>query len=446
MRQQSRWFRLIAVLLGMSLLAAACGDDDDTEASDDTAQDEEESPDIEDVATQVGEAAPDCTGESDGALKIGGLLPQTGNLAFLGPPEEAGANLAVSEINAAGGVLGQPIEYSPGDSGDTSTDIATQTVNRHLNEGADMILGAASSGVSFTVIDAITGDCRIQFSPANTSPDFTTYDDGDLYFRTAPADILQGRVMAELVAEDGHGTLALLALQDPYGEGLLKYTKEPFEEGGGEVVVDRFYDPQASNYSAEVEEVISADPDALVLIGFDESSKILTELFENGFTPDQKGIYLVDGNIGNATGEDFASSPGALVGVKGTFPSAEVSQEFQDKLLATDPGLVDFIYGPETYDAVVITALAAEAAGSDDPAQIAAKINGITRDGEKCTSFTDCKDLIAGGTTDIDYDGPSGPQTFNQSGEPTEASFAIQAYGDNNQIDNAQTEYRQAAL
>src|SRR4029453_7849252 len=134
---------------------------------------------------------------------------------------------------------------------------------------------------------------------------------------------------------------------------------------------------------------------------------------------------------------------GALLGLKGTFPSAEVSQEFKDKLLATDPGLIDFIYGPETYDAVVITALAAEAAGSDDPAEGATKINGITRDGEKCTSFTECKELIANGTTDIDYDGPSGPQTFNQSGEPTEASFAIQAYGQDNQIDNSLTEYRQ---
>jgi len=428
------------------MFAAACGDDDSTQASDGNTSDTTSGDNIEQVATEVGDAAPSCTGDSDGVLKVGGLLPQTGSLAFLGPPEEAGANLAVSEINAAGGVLGQPIEYSPGDSGDTSTDIATQTVNRHLNEGSDMILGAASSAVSFTVIDAISGACKIEFSPANTSPDFTTYDDGDLYFRTAPADILQGRVMAELVAEDGYGSLALLALQDPYGEGLLKYTKQPFEEGGGDVVLDEFYDPQASNFSAEVDDVIAKDPDALVLIGFDESSKILTELFEKGFTPDKKGVYLVDGNIGNATGEDFASTPGALVGVKGTFPSAEVSQDFKNKLLGVDPALIDFIYGPETYDAVVITALAAEAAGTDDPAKIATKINGITRDGEKCTSFTQCRDLIKAGTTDIDYDGPSGPQTFSKAGEPTEASFAIQAYGADNKIDDSLTQYRAASL
>jgi len=444
MRQRRRSLRLLAIFLGLSMLAAACGDDDDTEASDDTEEDDAGSEGGGDDATaapEFGEAAPECTGESDGVLSIGGLLPETGNLAFLGPPETAGAQLAVNEVNAAGGVLGQPITYSPGDSGDTSTDIANQTVDRHLNDGADVILGAASSGVSFTVIDKIVDACKIQFSPANTSPDFTDYDEDDLYFRTAPSDVLQGRVLAELMVEDGHATAALLALQDPYGEGLLRYTQEPFEEAGGEVVVDRVYDPQAANFDAEVDEVVSAEPDAVVVIGFDESSRIMTGLFEQGITPDQ--VYLVDGNIGNALGEDFTAE-GALVGVQGTQPAAEVTQEFRDQLLGVDPGLIDYSYGPETYDAVVITALAAELAGSDDPAQIATFINGVTREGEKCATFTECKALIDGGTTDIDYDGPSGPQSFSQPGEPTEASFSISTYGPDNQIDAAQTQFRAA--
>ena len=442
MRQRRRSMRLLAIFLGLSLLAAACGDDDDTEASDDTTEDDSGGG-SEDAAAapEFGEAAPECTGESDGVLRIGGLLPQTGNLAFLGPPEEAGAQLAVNEINAAGGVLGQPIAYSPGDSGDTSTDIANQTVDRHLNEGADVILGAASSGVSFTVIDKIADACKIQFSPANTSPDFTDYDEDDLYFRTAPSDVLQGRVLADLMIADGKSTAALLALQDPYGEGLLEFTKLPFEEAGGEVVVERVYDPQAQNFDAEVDEVVSAEPDAVVVIGFDESSRILTGLFEQGITPDQ--VYLVDGNIGNATGDDFTQE-GALVGVQGTQPAAEVTEDFKAQLLGVDPGLIDYNYAPETYDAVVIAALAAELAGTDDPAQIATFINGVTREGEKCATWADCKALIDAGTTDIDYDGPSGPQSFSQPGEPTEASFSISTYGPDNQIDNAQTIYRTA--
>src|SRR3712207_6375222 len=119
-------------------------------------------------------------GATGGPLVIGTLLPLTGNLAFLGPPEVAGAKLAVNDINAAGGVLGQPVQLVEGDSGDASTDTATQTVDRLLQSGVNAIIGAASSGVSLTVIDAITGAGVMQFSPANTSDQFTTYNDNGL--------------------------------------------------------------------------------------------------------------------------------------------------------------------------------------------------------------------------------------------------------------------------
>jgi ABC-type branched-subunit amino acid transport system substrate-binding protein len=444
MRQHSRWLRLLALFLGLSLIAAACGDDDDAETGADEETEEEPAEEGNELAPPLGDAAPACTGEGDETLTIGGLLPQTGDLSFLGPPEEAGAALAVEDVNAAGGVLGNDVVFLPGDSGDADPDVANPTVDAHLSAGADVILGAASSGISLNVIDKITGACKIHFSPANTSPQFTDYDDDDLYFRTAPSDILQGQVLADLMVEDGVANVAILARQDSYGEGLLQYTQLPFEEQGGEVVLDQVYDPEAQSFEAEVDAVISEDPDALVLIGFDESSRILSSLFEQGFTPDAKQIYLVDGNIGNALGEDFAE-PGTLVGIKGTLPAAELTEDFRERLLETDPDLTDFSYGPETYDAVIITALAAVAAESDDPAVIATQINGVTRDGEACETYEDCLALLEDGE-DIDYNGPSGPQEFSQPGEPTAASFAIMSYGDDNQIDDEATEFRQASL
>ncbi len=396
------------------------------------------------VAIDTVEAAPTCTGESDGVLKIGGILPETGNLAFLGPPEFAGAQLAADDINAAGGVLDADVEWLPGDSGDNG-DVANQTVDRLLSDNVDAFLGAASSGVSFTVIDKITAACKIHFSPANTSPDFTTKDPNELYFRTAPSDVLQGRVLADLIVEEGSGTAVLMALQDPYGEGLLKFTKEPLEAQGVEVLDDFVYDPKAASFDAEVEKVVASGAEAVVVIGFDESAQILTGLFEAGITPETNSIYLVDGNIGNALGEKFTEA-GVLSGIKGTLPAAEISADFKDRLLSVDPDLIDFSYGPETYDAFVIMALAAEAAGTDDPAEIAKRINGITGGGEKCTTFADCKELIAAGT-DIDYDGPSGPQAFSQAGEPTEASFAILSYADDaNTIDETKTVYKFAKI
>lgn len=428
-----RLWRLLAVFFAVTLVAAACGDDGGDDGGDDT------------ETTETTAAA--GGGESDGVLKIGSLLPETGDLAFLGPPEFAGVELAIEDINGAGGVLDADVEYSQGDSGDTNTDIANQTTDRLLAEGVDAIVGAASSGVSFTVIDKITGANVIQFSPANTSPDFTDYDDNGLYFRTAPSDVLQGRVLSDLIVADGNATVAIMARQDPYGEGLLEYTAGPLAEAGAEVVNDGgiVYDPAAENFDAEVQEVVAADPDAFVMIGFEESAQILTSLFEAGFTQGDKNIYLVDGNVGNALGENFADNAGILEGIRGTLPAAEITDDFKDRLLEVDPGLEDFSYAPESYDAVVIIALAAEAAGTDDPVAIAAEINGVTRDGTTCTTFEECKALIGEGE-DIDYDGVGGPYTFSDAGEPTEASFAILQYGADNQIDDSLTEYQFAAI
>ncbi len=437
MRFKGRLWRLLALFFAFTLVAAACGDDsgDDDTAGDDT---------TEDTATD-GTEAPEG-GSADGVLAFGGLLPQTGDLAFLGPPEEAGAQLAIEDINAAGGVLGADATFDPGDSGDTNTDIANQTTDRHLANGVDAIIGAASSGVSFTVIDKITGANVIQFSGANTSPDFTEYDDNGLYFRTAPSDVLQGRVLSDLIVADGNATVGIMARQDPYGEGLLQYTAEPLAEAGAEVLNDGgiVYDPAAENFDAEVGEIVAADPDAFVMIGFEESAQILTSLFEAGYTQGEKNIYLVDGNVGNALAENF-TEPGILEGIRGTLPSAEISEDFKDRLLGIDPALEDFSYGPEVYDALIITALAAEVAGTDEPVAVAAEINGVTRDGTKCTTFEECVALIGDGE-DIDYDGVGGPYEFGDAGEPTEASFAILQYGADNSIDDSLTEYQFAAI
>ncbi|HKA83633.1 MAG TPA: ABC transporter substrate-binding protein [Acidimicrobiales bacterium] len=390
----------------------------------------------------VGEAAPTCAGDADGRLLIGGLLPETGDLASLGAPMIAAASLAVEEINAAGGVLGRPVEYIPGDSGDGDPEAANLTVDSHLAAGADAVLGAAASGVSLDVIDTITSACRIQFSPANTSPELTDHDDGDLYFRTAPSDVLQGRALADLIVAEGNRTVALLAPQGAYSEGLLDFTKRPLGEQGAEVVVERTYDPEATSFDAEVEAVVAADPDALVMTGFAESSIILNALAARGFTPDEHGVYVYIDNVGPAWGESF-TDPGGPVGVKGTRPTAGATDEFRRRLLLREPDLQDFSYGPETYDAVIIMALAAERAGTDNPAEVARNINGVTRGGEACATFDECRDLIAGGE-DIDYNGESGPLEFSAAGEPTVAGVAILSYGADNRIDDSLTEFRQA--
>ena len=243
--------------------------------------------------------------KGNGVLKFGGLLPETGNLAFLGAPMIAGVEYAIDYLNKAGGVLGKPVEYSSGDSGDTSTDTASVTVDRLLKEGVDAIVGAASSGVSLTVIDKITAAGVIQFSPANTSPKLTDYADNGLFFRNAPPDDLQGAVLAEIIVADGAQSVYIMALDDAYGTGLANVVEAVLTAAGIEVKGKKIYDPKATTFDAEVGEVVAANPDAIVLITFDEGSRILRTMVENGVGPTAKKVYGVDGNIGNALGENF---------------------------------------------------------------------------------------------------------------------------------------------
>jgi ABC-type branched-subunit amino acid transport system substrate-binding protein len=438
----SRVRRFGALLVGLSLVAAACGGDDDaatttaapapetTAAAPDDGTDTTEPATTEPATTEPVTTEPggQCVGTSDGVLNIGTILPVTGSLAFLGPPEIAGAELAVQDINEAGGVLGNDVVLNQGDSGDTTTDLANQEVDRLLALGADAIVGAASSAVSFTVIDKITGSCVIQFSPANTSPDFTEYDDGGLYFRTAPSDLLQGRVLANLVLEDGNFTTSVLYRQEPYGTGLANSFRENYEGAGG--TIDEFipYSEDTDEFGAEVDALVEANSDAIIVIGFAESAAILTTMHERGIGPTDKAVYGVDGNIGGIGGE--LADPSILVGLRGTEPSVDLT-EISDFLARLD-GVGDmggvYAYGAETYDAIIIVALATIAAGTDDPVAIAAEINDVTRGpGTQCFSFAECKDLLEAGDQ-IDYVGFGGPYEFTDAGEPSAASFRIATY------------------
>jgi hypothetical protein len=225
-------------------------------------------------------------GANDGTFTVGTLLPITGSLAFLGPPEVAGVQLAIKDIEAAGGIPGfDKIMLEEGDSGDTSTDTATQTVNRLLGKNVDVIIGAASSGVTLSTLDLVTSNGVLQISPANTSPELTTAPDSGLYWRTAPSDVLQGAFVGSLVLQDGYTKVAIMSLQDSYGDGLNANVTKAITEGGGEIVANVVYDPKSADFSADVAKIKAAGPEAIVLIGFDESAQIITELVKQGIGP-----------------------------------------------------------------------------------------------------------------------------------------------------------------
>ncbi|WP_159615633.1 ABC transporter substrate-binding protein [Arthrobacter zhaoguopingii] len=435
--------KIAALSLGIALFASGCGGggggstapedgaDPSASASAQTAGALSCPPSEGGEAAEAGEkgdpsAVPEAETVTDTPLKLGSILPTTGTLAFLGPPEIAGVNLAVKEVNEAGGVLGKEISVVHRDSGDTTTDIATQSVTDLLSQDVSGIIGAASSGVSKTVINQITGAGVVQFSPANTSPEFTDWDDKGLYWRTAPSDVLQGRTLGNYIMSCGAQTVGMIVLNDAYGTGLQANITETVEGAGGQVVAAELFNEGDSQFSSQVDAVVAAKPDAIVIITFDQAKSIVPLLTGKGIDP--SSMFMVDGNTTDYS-EDL--EPGTLEGAQGTIPGPFTGDEFQTALLEIDPKLTSWSYAGESYDAVNLMSLAAEAAGSTEGTAIAGELEAVSKDGEKCFDFAGCVTLLREGE-DIDYDGISGPVSFDENGDPTEAAIGIYQYDENN--------------
>jgi ABC-type branched-subunit amino acid transport system substrate-binding protein len=406
MRASMARYAAVAAVLALGMSACTSSDEDD------------------------GGSATSC--EPDGVVKIGTVLPETGNSSFLWPATSGAVAAAVQEINDAGGVLGEPVELFEGDSGDTTTTIAITTADQHLQQGVDAVVGTAASDVTLTIIDKTTGAGVLQISPADTATELIDYPDRGRYFRTAPPDQFQGSVLAEVAAGDMIARPAVMARQDSYGTSLANAFETSFTAAGGTLALPQvIYDPAAASFEEQVAQIKAATPDAVVLIGFRESVKIVQELIKQGIGPQTTQLYLVDGNLSNSLFE--AAPEGAMEGAKGTLPGAEPTDEFRQKLLAEDEEILDFSYGPESYDAVNLVALAAAAAGSDCGDDIAAKMQEVSAVGEQCSTFAQCSELLAAGT-DIDYVGQSGPIEFGDNGDPTRAVMGVYAFGADNKI------------
>ncbi len=363
----------------------------------------------------------------DGILKLGSLVPFTGDLAELGPPQQFGYELAVKQINEAGGVLGENVELHKGDDG-TAEVVANTTTDLHLRRNVDAILGPASSRISLAVIDKITGSETVQCSPSNTTADFTTYERSEpgFYFRTAPPDSLQGPALAGLIVEEGFSQVGIIALNDAYGQSFQKALTKQLRELKATMVAQVAYDPEGSEFDVDVRRLADAKPQAVAVIAFPETGSIvLREMIAQGLGPNQIGLFTADG-MQSAEVPPLVDPKNAKVldGTKGTAPSSQGSEAFKRAFAAFAPEGTAQIFSAHAYDCVNIVALAAEVAGTDDPRKFHREIVGVTKEGETCLNFSSCKALIDEGK-DIDYDGASGKLDFIPAGEPSAGIYEI---------------------
>ena len=440
-RRFKRLSATVALGAARGLSLVACGDDGDSgsdasadESSSAAAPSEDTSSDAAPAFTNDKCAAGASSADS---FYVGGILPLTGNLAFLGPPAVAGVGLAVSDINAAGGVNGAKACHNVLDSGDsTDMSISTASAGTMVAAKPSVVIGAESSSVSLNFVDTLTAAKITQVSPANTAIDLSGYS--PFYFRTAPPDTVQGNALGTLISQDGYTNIGFLVFNDTYGTGLRNSTEETVTAAGGKCVYgckgqgDEFPAGQTT-FSAEVQAVTAAKPDAIVIIAFDETKSIVPELAASGW--DMSKVYFVDGNLSDY-GADF--EPGTLEGAQGTLPGQDPDQGFKDQLvawykLAQGEDVKDFSYGAESYDATILSALAAVKGGSNDSVTVQknfAAVSGAT-DGEECDSYQNCLDLIAAGK-EIRYTGPSGIGPIDDENDPSSAFIGIYQYDANN--------------
>ncbi len=351
-------------------------------------------------------------------VKLGALMPLTGALQAYGEAVQNGTRLAVDEINAAGGVLGEPVELSVVDTQTTpqaGVDAAQKLVNV---EGVHGVVGALSSGVSIPVALTVSKAAGVpQVSPASTSPEITTLDDDDFLFRTVPSDAFQGVAMAEVAREKGYDSASVIYVNNDYGEGLAKSFKDAFEAAGGSVPEMVAYEEKQSSYRGELRKAGKAD--ALIMVAYPgDGIPILRQSLEGGFftqfvfSDGMKAPEIID-----AVGAQY------LEGMAGTAPQSPedypAAETFKKAYEAKFGELPPKPYIDAAYDAAYILALAAEKAGSADGASIRDAMRAVTNaPGEKVGpgEFAKAKELIAAGQ-DIDYVGAGGDHQFDAAGD-----------------------------
>ena len=419
--------RQALALIGiLALVAAACG------GSDDAAEEviEEVTEAVEEVVEEVEEAIEEVTSDP---LVLASLMPLSGDLASLGPGIALGAALAVEQINAAGGINGQPVVLIEGDSGCDGA-VALTSLNDVIAQGAQGVMGAACSSTSLAILDTAIAAEVVMISPSNTSPQFTKIDNKGFYARTAPSDLLQGDVLASLLVEDGVQTVSIISRADSYGRGLAEATAAAFEAAGGTVKTIVYHATDATEFSSEVTAVGKGGAEAIVGILFPETGcGVLQPAFEQGLldTP----WYMTDG-VKDAGLASLCGLGTALDGFKGTAPGAAAG-EAKDAFEAAYAGVSEdgsptFIFAPQAYDAVMLMAISAAANGVTGP-EISSGLIAASSGGEKCIGVS-CIALAAEGV-DVDYVGASGEIELDQAGDPTAATYDIwTTEGDTNPV------------
>ncbi|WP_233563741.1 ABC transporter substrate-binding protein [Cryobacterium tepidiphilum] len=362
-------------------------------------------------------------------LNIGTILPETGTLAALGPPQVAGVDLAVQDINNAAAGLFTTVEHT--DSGDAGDGVAAESASALIADHVSAVIGAVSNDVSRAIVEPLAAAGVVQVSASNTATDFSTVPDHGYYWRTAPSNLLQGRALANQIAADGGTRVSILYMKGEYGLLLDSAITTGLRARGVDVVGEQAFKPGVKDVTELVRAALAPKPDALVVVSFTEIEPIAKQLAASGF--DFNTLYGVDGNYGVVDKHEHDVD---IAGARFTYPGVIPDETFQARLqdLAASQGsteLTIFSYAAEAYDATTLVALAALQGGATDGTTIRDNLRGVSQGGTACTGFASCAALVKDGA-DIDYQGVSGPVDFDANGDITAGRLPVYRYATGN--------------
>jgi len=340
-------------------------------------------------------------------IKIGCVLSTSGLLGPMGEDMMDGARLAVEEINANGGVLGKQIELIEEDDA-TEAAKCLERVKKLVDvDGVEVLVGGMTSGASKASGAYVADRGVLIVSPSATAPEISDQAWTEWLFRTTPSDAFQGKVLAQVVLDEGFTRLATMVQDNPYGVGLESALIDALEAEGwqGEHVVSVHFDQTKMDYRTELGIIEGANPDVVLAVTYCEDGIIVfKQALEMGL--DEIAWLGCDGNYGDGM---FAEPSCAefmekaiIAGTRAAGPSGATYLEFAAGYKAFT-GEYPSVYCDTTYDAIKLIALAIESAGVYDGEAIRDALLEIGQN----------------------YDGASGIITFDNIGDRVSGTFEI---------------------
>lgn len=364
----------------------------------------------------------------EGGLKIGSLLPSTGDLASIGQQMVASVPMLVNTANKCGGALGKPITLiSEDDATDPSKGATAMTKLAEVDKVAGVV-GSFASSVSTAAVDIAVRNQVMLISPGSTSPVFTerakTGAFNGFWARTAPPDLYQAAALANLAKERGFKRVSTVVINNDYGVGFEKAFVDAFTKLGGTVVNQAKptrYDPKATTFDTEASAAFAGKPDAVVGVFYEETGSIfLKSAYQQGVSQGVT-VLLTDGMYSPTfPAKAGKSSDGKLIvaGAIGTTPGAdgkglaEFTKLWKEQQKREVPA-----YAPQTWDAAALLVLAAEAAKSNTGEGIKSKLREVANaPGTEVSDVCQALELVRKGQ-DINYQGASGNVDIDQNGD-----------------------------